>query len=369
MTVSIEHEQSGIAAVRKELLIGGQWLPADQRATFEVVDPSTGKGLCEVADASPKDGMRALGAAAEAQTSFAKVTPQQRAEMLRRTFELMHERADELALVMTLEAGKPIDEAKGEIVLAADFVRHFAEEAVRIDGNYQRSAAGNGRMIVTRQPVGPTLLIAPWNFPMAMGTRKIAPAIAAGCTCVVKPAQETPLTMLALAALFQEAGVPDGVVNVIPTSSAGAVMEPLIRSGKARKLSFTGSTQVGVRLLEQAAEKVLRTSMELGGTAPFIVFDDADLENALDGLMMTKMRNGGETCTAANRVYVQRAVMDTFADKLADRMSGFVQGRGVEDGVTLGPLINERQRGVVAELVSDAVDRGAELVMGGSKPD
>ncbi|HVV09290.1 MAG TPA: NAD-dependent succinate-semialdehyde dehydrogenase [Amycolatopsis sp.] len=351
------------------MLIGGKWCAASGGGTFDVYDPSTGEVLCQVADGTPEDGMRALDVAVGTQESWGRVPARQRSEMLRRAFELMHERADELALVMTLEAGKPVDEAKAEIALAADFVRHFAEEAVRIRGNYQESPAGGGRIIVTRQPVGPAILIAPWNFPLSMGARKIAPAIAAGCTCVVKPAPETPLTMLMLADIFAEAGVPDGVVNVVTTNSPAEVVEPLITSGKARKLSFTGSTAVGVHLLEQAAKRVLKVSMELGGNAPFIVFDDADIENALDGLMMTKMRNGGETCTAANRVYVQRSIMDTFAGKLADRMSGFVQGRGVAEGVTLGPLITEKQRGTVEALVADALESGAELVMGGARPD
>ncbi|WP_067662094.1 NAD-dependent succinate-semialdehyde dehydrogenase [Nocardia miyunensis] len=369
MTVTIDQEQAAIAAAPKQMLIGGKWCAASDGATFDVYDPSTGKVLCAVADGTPQDGMRALDVAVETQASWARVPARERSEMLRRTFELMHERADELALVMTLEAGKPIDEAKAEIALAADFVRHFAEEAVRIRGNYQENPSGAGRIIVTKQPVGPAILIAPWNFPLSMGARKIAPALAAGCTCVVKPAPETPLTMLLLAGIFAEAGVPDGVVNIVTTTSAAEVIETLIASGKARKLSFTGSTQVGVHLLERAAKRVLKVSMELGGNAPFIVFDDADIDNALDGLMMTKMRNGGETCTAANRVYVQRSIMDVFADKLADRMTEFVVGRGVDEGITLGPLINEKQRVTVETLVADALEAGAELVMGGTRPD
>ncbi|WKN60791.1 NAD-dependent succinate-semialdehyde dehydrogenase [Rhodococcus opacus] len=369
MTITVEQEQAGIAAVPKELFIGGQWVPATGGATLDVFDPSTGQVLCQVADASAEDAMRALDVAVATQASFAATTARQRSDILRKTYELMLERADELALIMTLEAGKPIDEAKAEITLAADFVRHFSEEAVRVTGNYQVNPAGGGRMIVTRQPIGPAILVAPWNFPMSMGARKIAPAIAAGCTCVVKPASETPLTMFALAQLFHEAGLPDGAVNVVTTKSPREVIEPLIRSGKARKLSFTGSTSVGVHLLEQAAQKVLKTSMELGGNAPFIVFDDADIENALDSLMLTKMRNAGETCTAANRIYVHRSVMDSFAVKLADRMSGFLLGRGVEEGVTLGPLINERQQTLVDELVRDATQAGAELVLGGKRPD
>ncbi|OUS92178.1 NAD-dependent succinate-semialdehyde dehydrogenase [Rhodococcus sp. NCIMB 12038] len=369
MTITVEQEQAGIAAVPKELFIGGQWVPATGGATLDVFDPSTGQVLCQVADASAEDAMRALDVAVATQPSFAATTARHRSDILRKTYELMLERTDELALIMTLEAGKPIDEAKAEITLAADFVRHFSEEAVRVTGNYQVNPAGGGRMIVTRQPIGPAILVAPWNFPMSMGARKIAPAIAAGCTCVVKPASETPLTMFALAQLFHEAGVPDGAINVVTTKSPREVIEPLIRSGKARKLSFTGSTSVGVHLLEQAAQKVLKTSMELGGNAPFIVFDDADIENALDSLMLTKMRNAGETCTAANRIYVHRSVMDTFAVKLADRMSGFFLGRGVEEGVTLGPLINEKQQTLVDDLVRDAIQAGAELVLGGKRPD
>ncbi|KAA9164519.1 NAD-dependent succinate-semialdehyde dehydrogenase [Amycolatopsis acidicola] len=365
----MDQERAAIAAAPKQLLIGGKWGDASGGGTFGVHDPSTGEVLCQVADGTPEDGARALDVAVATQKSWGKVPARQRSEMLRRAFELMHERADELALVMTLEAGKPVGEAKAEIALAADFVRHFAEEAVRIRGNYQESPAGGARIIVTRQPVGPAILIAPWNFPLSMGARKIAPALAAGCTTVVKPAPETPLTMLLLAGIFTEAGIPDGVVNVVPTNSPAEVFEPLITSGKARKLSFTGSTQVGVHLAELAAKRMLKVSMELGGNAPFIVFEDADIENALDGLMMTKMRNGGETCTAANRVYVQRSIMDTFAGKLADRMTGFVQGRGVDEGVDLGPLITEKQRGTVETLVADAVANGAELVMGGARPD
>ncbi|MGF9663226.1 NAD-dependent succinate-semialdehyde dehydrogenase [Arthrobacter crystallopoietes] len=370
MTEVMENlEQTVLAAARRELFIAGQWGPASDGATFEVFDPATGEPLCSVADASAEDGQRALDAAVEAQKAFARTTPRERSQMLYRTHALLGERADDLALLMTLEAGKPVAEARAEITLAREFVLHFAEEAVRISGNYQQNPNGGGRMLVLRQPVGPAILVTPWNFPMSMGARKVAPAIAAGCTSVVKPAKETPLTMLALAAIFEEAGVPAGVVNVIPTSTSAEVVEPLIRSGKARKLSFTGSTAVGARLLEQASGQVLKTSMELGGNAPFIVFEDADLDNALEGLMLTKMRNAGETCTAANRIYVQRPVMEKFAAKLAERMSGFVLGRGVDEGVTLGPLINKRQQDTVEALVQDAVTRGAKVLVGGSKPD
>jgi succinate-semialdehyde dehydrogenase/glutarate-semialdehyde dehydrogenase len=288
--------------------------------------------------------------------------------MLTAAFELLHERIDDLAVLMTLEMGKPLAEARSEITYAAEFFRHFAAEAVRIDGGYQAAPAGGARFLVARQPVGPCLLITPWNFPMAMGTRKIGPAVAAGCTSVVKPAQQTPLSMLALAGILAEAGVPAGAVNVITTTDAGSVMEPLIRSGLARKLSFTGSTRVGKVLLEQCAEKVLRTSMELGGNAPFIVFDDADLDEAVDGALAAKMRNMGEACTAANRIYVHESVMEEFADRLVKAMSQLVVGRGTDEGVQVGPLIDGAARDKVAALVADAVDQGATVLTGG-KPD
>ncbi|WAH96298.1 NAD-dependent succinate-semialdehyde dehydrogenase [Arthrobacter sp. MMS18-M83] len=369
MSVAVHNEVEALSTVPKELLIGGQWRPAAGGATFDVVDPSTGEALCAVADAAVEDGLAALDAAAAAQASFAAKTPRQRAQILRRTWELLGERKDELAVLMTLEAGKPVDESKAEIELAREFVLHFAEEAVRISGNYQENPNGGGRMLVLRQPVGPTILITPWNFPMSMGCRKVAPAIAAGCAVVVKPAKETPLTMLALAEIFREAGVPEGALNVVTTSSSSSVIEAMIASGKARKLSFTGSTGVGKKLLAQAADQVMKTSMELGGNAPFIVFEDADVDNALNALMLTKMRNAGETCTAANRVFVHRSMIDDFSTRLAQRMEGFTLGRGVDEGVTLGPLINARQQDTVDSLVQDALAKGAELVTGGHKVD
>jgi len=295
--------------------------------------------------------------------------PQARADILTRAFGLLHERIDDLALLMTLEMGKPVAEARGEIAYAAEFLRHFAGEATRISGGYQTAPAGGARFLIARQPVGPSLLITPWNFPMAMGTRKIAPAIAAGCTSVIKPAHQTPLSMLALVEILREAGAPDGVVNIVPTSSPGPVMEPLIRSGKARKLSFTGSTKVGKILLEQCAEKVLRTSMELGGNAPFIVFEDADVDEAVAGAMAAKMRNMGEACTAANRIYVHESLIDEFGRRMADKMAGLVVGRGTEDGVDVGPLIDDVAQDKVAELVADAVSRGASVLTGGERPD
>ena len=355
-----------VEAVPKQLLIGGRWTDAAGGARFDVLDPSTGQPLCAVADASPEDGRRALEAAAAAQASFAATTPRERADILTRAFELLHERIDDLALLMTLEMGKPVAEAKGEIAYAAEFLRHFAGEALRIDGGYQTAPAGGARFLVAKQPVGPCLLITPWNFPMAMGTRKIGPAIAAGCTSVVKPAHQTPLSMLALCAILAEAGLPDGVVNVVTCMNAGEVMEPLIRSGLARKLSFTGSTKVGKILLEQCAEKVLRTSMELGGNAPFIVFEDADLDEAVAGAVAAKMRNMGEACTAANRIYVHESVIEEFGARLAEKMGSLAIGRGTEDGVVVGPLIDDTAQQKVVDLVADAVERGAAVLTGGS---
>jgi succinate-semialdehyde dehydrogenase/glutarate-semialdehyde dehydrogenase len=359
-------ETGVVGSVDKELFIGGKWVPATGGKTFAVNDPSTGKVLCEVADASPEDGAAALDAAVAAQADWAAVAPRERGEILRRAYELLVNRSDELALLMTLEMGKPLAESKGEITYAAEFFRWFAEEAVRIGGDYAVVPNGAGRFLVTRQPVGPALLITPWNFPMAMGTRKIGPAVAAGCTMVIKPAAQTPLSMLALAGILAEAGLPEGVLNVLTTRNSGGVMEPLIRDGRARKLSFTGSTAVGRKLLEQCAEKVLRTSMELGGNAPFLVFEDADLDAALDGVMQAKMRNIGEACTAANRIYVQRGLVEEFSRRMAERMSALPMGRGTEDGVVVGPLIDKAAVEKVSSLVKDAVERGAKVLTGGS---
>jgi succinate-semialdehyde dehydrogenase/glutarate-semialdehyde dehydrogenase len=365
----IEHQEVRVVnAVEKRLFIDGKWVDAADGRTFDVVDPATGKTLCAVADATPADARAALDAAVAAQSAFAATPARDRSDMLTRAFELLHERIDDLALLMTLEMGKPLAEARGEIAYAAEFFRHFASEAVRIEGGYQPAPAGGSRFLVTRQPVGPCLLITPWNFPMAMGTRKLGPAIAAGCTSVIKPAPQTPLSMLALMDVLAEAGVPAGVVNCITVTDAGAVMEPLIRSGLARKLSFTGSTGVGRRLLEQCAEKILRTSLELGGNAPFIVFEDADLDEAVEGAIAAKMRNMGEACTAANRIYVQSSVIDEFGRRLAARMAALPVGRGTEAGVKVGPLIDEAGRQKVESLVADAVERGATVLTGGSAP-
>jgi succinate-semialdehyde dehydrogenase/glutarate-semialdehyde dehydrogenase len=362
-------ETSVIDAVDKQLFIGGSWTDATDGATFDVHDPATGQVLCSVADATPEDGKAALAAAVAAQPTMAAMSPRERADILTRAFELLHERIDDLALLMTLEMGKPLAEAKGEISYAAEFFRHFASEAVRIDGGYQTAPAGGSRFLVTKQPVGPCILITPWNFPMAMGTRKLGPAIAAGCTSVIKPAPQTPLSMLALAGILREAGLPDGAVNVITCLDAGGVTEPLITSGQARKLSFTGSTKVGKILLAQCADKVLRTSMELGGNAPFIVFDDADLDEAVAGAVAAKMRNMGEACTAANRIYVHASVIDEFGRRLADKLGGLKVGRGTEDGVQVGPLIDQPSLEKVQRLVADAVDRGASVITGGTAVD
>jgi succinate-semialdehyde dehydrogenase/glutarate-semialdehyde dehydrogenase len=362
-------EHAVVDAVPTDLLIGGRWRPAASGATLAVDDPATGKALVEVADAGPDDGLAALDAAAAAQDGFAAMPPRERGEILRRAYELIMSRVDDLALLMTLEMGKPVAESRAEVSYAAEFFRWFAEEAVRIDGQYGVTPNGAGRMLVMRQPVGVCLLITPWNFPMAMGTRKIGPAVAAGCTMVIKPAQQTPLSMHALAAILAEAGLPDGVLNIVTTSTAGRVMEPLIRDGRARKLSFTGSTEIGKVLLEQASANVLRTSMELGGNAPFLVLADADLDAAVDGAMTAKMRNMGEACTAANRFLVHRSIADAFADRLAERMAALHVGRGTEDGVQVGPLIDAKGREKVAELVDDAVSRGGQARIGGETVD
>ena len=358
-----------IDSVPKQLFLAGSWTDAAQGRTFDVHDPATGKVLCSVADASPADGMAAMQATAQAQPAMAALSPRERADILTRAFELLHERIDDLALLMTLEMGKPIAEAKGEITYAAEFFRHFAGEAVRIDGGYQTAPAGGARFLITRQPVGPCILITPWNFPMAMGTRKLGPAIAAGCASVIKPAAQTPLSMLALVDILTEAGLPPGGVNLVTCTDSGGVMEPMIRSGLARKLSFTGSTKIGKLLLEQCAEKVLRTSMELGGNAPLIVFDDADLDEAVTGAMQAKMRNMGEACTAANRIYAHASIADSFAAKLAERMSALRVGRGTEDGVDVGPLIDQAAVDKVTRLVDDAVDHGASVITGGQVVD
>jgi succinate-semialdehyde dehydrogenase/glutarate-semialdehyde dehydrogenase len=365
-SASPERERAVLDAVRTDLFIGGQWRPAAGGKTLAVDDPATGETLTEVANASVEDGRSALEAAVAAQASWAATPPRDRGEILRRAFELITARADDLALLMTLEMGKPVKESKAEIAYAAEFFRWFSEEAVRISGRWSVAPNGASRLLTMKQPVGPCLFITPWNFPMAMGTRKIGPAIAAGCTMVVKPASQTPLSMYALAQILVEAGLPDGVLNVVTTRSTGAVMEPLIRDPRLRKLSFTGSTEVGKRLVEQSAEQLLRVSMELGGNAPFLVFGDADLDAAVDGAMLAKMRNMGEACTAANRFIVHESVAGDFARRLAERMGALRVGRGTEDGVDVGPLVDAPSQQKVTELVQDAVDTGARVLIGGN---
>ena len=322
-----------------------------------------------VADATADDAKAALSAAADKQTAWARTAPKERSEILRRAYDVIHRRADDLALLMTLEMGKPLAESKAEVLYAADFLNWFAGEALRIDGRYSVNDKGIGRVMVMKEPVGPCLFITPWNFPMAMGARKIGPAIAAGCTMVVKPAKQTPLSMLALGRILEEVGLPGGVLNIIVAADAGGVMEPLIRDPRARKLSFTGSTQVGKVLMEQATEQLLRTSMELGGNAPFLVFEDADMDAAVDGAMIAKMRNSGEACTAANRFHVHESVANEFARKFAQRMSALKVGRGTDLEVDVGPMIDANQRGKVAELVEDAAAKGAKVVIGGRAPE
>jgi succinate-semialdehyde dehydrogenase/glutarate-semialdehyde dehydrogenase len=361
-------EQRILDQVPTQLYIAGQWRDGS-KGSIPVEDPATGASLVEVADASADDAKAALDSAVAASAEWAAVAPRERGDILRRAFDAITERTDELALLMTLEMGKPIQESKAEIAYAAEFLRWFSEQAVRIDGRYAVAPNGQGRLLTMKQPVGPCLLITPWNFPLAMGTRKIGPAIAAGCTMVVKPAQQTPLSMLMLAKILEQAGLPGGVLNLITASSAGETTGPLIDDPRLRKLSFTGSTPVGKKLMENASGNLLRLSMELGGNAPFIVFEDADLDDAVKGALIAKMRNIGEACTAANRFHVAAPVAEQFAQKLAEKMGQMKVGRGTEDGVEVGPLIDENQRHKVAELVDDAVSKGAKALVGGQARD
>jgi succinate-semialdehyde dehydrogenase/glutarate-semialdehyde dehydrogenase len=362
-------EKELLAKVPTQLYIGGQWVDGSAGRTIDVTDPATGDAIATIADASPEDGIRALDAAVAAAAEWAATPARTRGELLRSAWELLRERADEFALLMTLEMGKPLAEAKGEVTYGGEFLRWFAEEAPRIMGRYGPNPEGTGRMIVTQRPVGPCFFITPWNFPLAMATRKIAPALAAGCTVVVKPATLTPLTTLYFVKLLEEVGVPAGVVNVFTTSTSNAVSEPIIRDPRLRKLSFTGSTPVGRALLEQAAQGVLRTSMELGGNAPFIVFEDADLDAAVDAAMLAKFRNIGEACTAANRFLVHADVAEEFTRRVTERVAAMKVGRGTEEGVAIGPLIDDKAVAKASELVADAVAKGATVTTGGSRVD
>jgi succinate-semialdehyde dehydrogenase/glutarate-semialdehyde dehydrogenase len=369
--VADPRECAVVDAVPKQLLVGGRWADAGGGGggTFGVEDPSTGETIAEVADGTPDDALAALAAAHDAQADWGRHPPRERGEILRRAYEAMVERADDLALLMTLEMGKPVAESKAEVSYAAEFFRWFAEQAVRIDGRFAVAPNGQGRLLVAKQPVGPCYLVTPWNFPAAMATRKIGPAVAAGCTMILKPAGSTPLSALAVAQILMEAGLPEGVLSVITSSSSSAVSKPVISDPRLRKLSFTGSTEVGRKLMEQASEQILRVSMELGGNAPFLIFDDADLDAAVEGAMIAKMRNIGEACTAANRFYAADSVAAEFVDRMAARMGALKVGRGTEPGVDVGPLIDDDQRGKVDELVQDAVGKGARTVVGGERMD
>ena len=365
MTLS---EKDLLGTVPTGLFIGGKWVNGSA-APIAVEDPSTGKTLLEIANATAQEGLAALTAADEAQASWARVAPRERGELLRRTFELIRERSEEFATLISLEMGKPLAEARGEVTYGNEFLRWFSEEAVRISGRFGSSPEGTGRMLVAQRPVGPAFAITPWNFPLAMATRKIGPAIAAGCTMVVKPAELTPLTTLLLVKTMEEAGLPAGVINVITTSTSAETSAPIIADSRLRKITFTGSTQVGRKLLEQSAARILRTSMELGGNAPFLVFEDADLEAAVNGAMLAKMRNIGQACTAANRFIVHESVADEFAARLAERMGSLVLGRGVDAATTCGPVINEKARANLQRLVDTTVHEGGEIVTGGSALD
>jgi succinate-semialdehyde dehydrogenase/glutarate-semialdehyde dehydrogenase len=349
----------------------GIWIGGQEHAgssTFDVLDPSDDHVLTAVADASPVDAITALDAACAAQAGWAATPPRERGEILRSVFEVISARAEDIATLMTLEMGKVLAESRGEVRYGAEFFRWFAEEAVRIDGRFTTSPAGNGRIVVTKQPVGPCYAITPWNFPLAMGTRKIGPALAAGCTMIVKPAAETPLTMLLLGKLIDDAGLPKGVLSVLPTTTPGEMTTALLEDGRLRKLTFTGSTGVGRALARQGSDKMLRLSMELGGNAPFVVFDDADIDAAVHGALLAKMRNGGEACTAANRFHVANSVRAEFTDKLVKRMSEYTLGNGLDASTTLGPLISPKQLATVVALVDDAVSRGATVAVGGVAP-
>jgi succinate-semialdehyde dehydrogenase/glutarate-semialdehyde dehydrogenase len=347
------------------LLIAGEWGASSSGETFVVDDPSTGKAIKHIADATPDDGRRALDAATGAQDAWSATAPRVRGEILREAFELVQERKDDLALLMTLEMGKPLADSYAEVAYGGEFLRWFSEEAVRITGRYGRNPAGTGSMVVSQRPVGPCFLITPWNFPLAMATRKVGPALAAGCTAIVKPASATPLTTMYLAALLQEAGLPAGVLSVLPTSRSGALSAAIFTDPRLRKVSFTGSTEVGRTLLRQAADGILRTSMELGGNAPFVVFEDADLDRAVEGAVLAKFRNTGQACTAANRFLVQRSVATAFAERMAERVRVMKVGRGTEKDVSIGPLIDQKAVDKADALVRDAVGRGAALLAGG----
>jgi succinate-semialdehyde dehydrogenase / glutarate-semialdehyde dehydrogenase len=368
MSISAAEEARVLALVPKGIYVNGQWRDSSDKSVIDVIDPATGKVLAQVANATAADGQEALTAADEAQAAWAKTSPRFRADILRKAFDKVTEMADEFAILMSLEMGKPVAEAKGEVAYGAEFLRWFSEETTHQAGRFATAPDGKMRIMVQKRPVGPSLFITPWNFPLAMATRKIAPAIAAGCTMIIKPAALTPMTTLLFAKVLEEAGLPKGVLNVIQTQQAGAVTGPLIKDARLRKLSFTGSTGIGRRLIADSADQVLRVSMELGGNAPIIIFEDADMEKALTGTMLAKLRNMGEACTAANRVLVHESIAEEFATKLAAKMAALKVARGVEDGANIGPMIDEKSRTSIHELVQDAVDKGAKVLTGGSIP-
>jgi succinate-semialdehyde dehydrogenase / glutarate-semialdehyde dehydrogenase len=358
-----------LAHVPTDLWIGGKWRKSSDNQRFDVIDPATEEKITSVASASVEDARAAVDAAADAFDGWAARKPRERAEILRKSYELIIRDAERLAKLITIENGKALSDSKGEVLYSAEFFRWYAEEAVRNIGDVSRAPSSGARIFVHHKPAGVAVLVTPWNFPAAMATRKIGPALAAGCPVVLKPASETPLTMLALMPLLEEAGVPAGVVNVIPSRRSGAVVSAMLHDPRVRVVSFTGSTEVGRKLLHEAADNVVKPAMELGGNAPFIVFDDADIDAAIEGAMIAKMRNMGEACTAANRFYVHKQVHDTFAKKLTERMASLKMGNGLDDGVALGPLVNAEGRDKVKALVADAVKKGAKVLTGGAAPD
>jgi len=358
-----------LANVPTDLYIGGKWRKSSDNKRFDVIDPATEKTIASVASASVEDAKAAVDAASAAMEGWAARKPRERAEVLRKAFELIIRDTERFAKLMTIENGKALPDSRAEVAYAAEFFRWYAEEAVRNIGEVSRAPASGARMLVQHKPAGVAVLVTPWNFPAAMATRKIGPALAAGCAVVLKPASETPLTMLALMPVMEEAGVPAGVINVVPSRRSGPVVDAMLKDPRVRVVSFTGSTEVGRKLLHAAADNVVKPAMELGGNAPFIVFDDADVDAAIDGAMIAKMRNMGEACTAANRFYVHEKVHDEFAKKLTARMQSLKIGNGLDDGVMLGPLVNADTRDKVKALVADAVDKGASVLTGGKAPE
>ncbi len=368
MSITPQDEARVLDLVPKGIYVNGEWRDSSDKSVIDVIDPATGKVLAQVANATPQDGQDALTAAHNAQAAWAKTSPRSRAEILRKAFDKVTEMADEFAILMALEMGKPVAEARGEVAYGSEFLRWFSEETTHQAGRFATAPDGKMRIMVQKRPVGPSLFITPWNFPLAMATRKIAPAIAAGCTMIIKPAALTPMTTLLFAKVLEDVGLPKGVLNVIQTQSAGAVTGPLIKDSRLRKLSFTGSTGIGRRLIADSADQVLRVSMELGGNAPIVIFEDADMEKALAGTMLAKLRNMGEACTAANRVIVHESIAEEFSTKLAAKMAALKVARGTEDGANIGPMIDSKSRDSIHELVQDAVDKGAKVLTGGSVP-